>query len=206
MKLLNTSKKLLPLLLLPLASTVDAKIQPLDVSFTVLPEITVTEVRAMNFGSVLKLAAAATCTLTANVTNMEGPSLTKSDVAAAGTPGLLAGTCAGGDAGTVGVYEITAIQGSDVNITVTGETNADISFAPAGYAVDFGGTLGGGDDTPTLVPNNTSTAITVPATAEFNANVNPGVLRLVLGGTITNQRTLVADTAVSAGLTVDVVY
>jgi hypothetical protein len=205
MKNSKIAKKLLPLLVLPFASSTMAATESFNVGFTTLPEITVTEIQAMAFGSVLKLSAASACTLTANGTNTVTPAESKSIEAQAGTPGLLADDCAGGAAGTVGIYEITALQGSDVNITVTGETNANIQFEPIGYAMDFDGTTGA--DAVTVVSEAGGTVpITAPATAEFNATVSPGVLRLIMGGTITNQTTLLADTAVTANVTVDVVY
>jgi hypothetical protein len=200
----------LPFALLPLAVAVQAKIEPVDISFTTLPEITITQDRAMDFGSVLSLTPSDNCVMTVNAANNVGAALDKSSLAQAGTPGTLTGDCVTTTPGTPGIYFINTIQGSEVEVTLTGSTNADISFAPAGYVVDFDSNDDGGDstadDVATVIGTGTAVDVYAPTTGEFSATVSPGTIGLVLGGEIINQRALLAEAAVTADFTVDVIY
>jgi hypothetical protein len=203
MKTFKMSKKLLPILLLPLANVVIAKTEPFSVGFTTLPEIGINLVTAMDFGAVLKLGSTATCQMLANATNTLGTA----SVEKAGTSALnglaasLAGTCAGGDAGTLGVYEVTGLAGNAVTIILTGETNTDIQFEPAGYTWNFNGGA-----YLTLDDSVTGVGMQLAAGSDGTANVTPGLSRLILGGTITNQRALTAGETVSANFDISVNY
>lgn len=211
MKKINYAKTLLPVALLPLASAVQAKVQSVGIEFTTLPEITIVESRALSYGNVLALSAAAACAMTVDSGNTVGPALDKSSIAAAGTPGALGTGCgASGTPGTPGIYLITGIQGSELTVEINGSTNADLAFVPSGYVVDFDTDANGGDatgdDAATNITNGTPVDVYAPTTGEFSGTVQPGVVGLVVGGTVTNQRALLADTTVTADFTVDVIY
>jgi hypothetical protein len=214
MKKSNLSKTLgiTGLAMLPLASFVHAEVASVSVGFTTLPEITIAEQQQMSFGSVLSLTPADDCTMTVNSTNKVAASLDKSSLAGTGSPGALTGDCVTTTDGTPGVYYITAIQGSNVQVTLTGSTNTDISFAPAGYVVDFDNDSNAGDtdsddEAKTIDDDvNNDVAVYAPTTGEFSATVSPGVIGLVLGGEIVNQQALLADTPVTATFDVEVIY
>ncbi|MDU0354653.1 hypothetical protein RS130_12650 [Paraglaciecola aquimarina] len=87
-------KKLMPLLAVPLAGTALATDVTIPLSFETLPVITVTEETPMDFGQVLSLAQAATCTMSATA----GAAVTQSDEGNPTTTpagGTLSGDCSG---------------------------------------------------------------------------------------------------------------
>jgi hypothetical protein len=196
------SKKLLPLMLLPFANMASATTEQFTVGFTTLPAITIGPVTAMAFGQVLKLPNGSVCTMLAGGTHFLGTaSVEKSGTpAAGGTPGAMAGSCAGGDDGTLGVYEVAGLAGTDVTLTLLGETNVDIQFEPVGYTWDFN------NNAYIDLDNTGSDTYQIADGSDGTATVTPGVSRIILGGTITNQRVLLAGDNVTANFTIDVNY
>lgn len=196
------SKKLLPLMLLPFANIASATTEQFTVGFTTLPAITIGPITAMDFGQVLKLPNGSVCTMAADEVNTLGTaSVEKSGTPAAnGNPGQMSGSCTGGADGTLGVYEVAGLAGTDVTLTLLGETNADIQFEPIGYTWDFNaGAYVKLDETG-------SDTYQIADGGDGTATVTPGVSRVILGGTITNQRVLLAGDNVTADFTIDVNY
>lgn len=191
-------KKTLPILLLPLAYNVNATDVTVPMSFETLPVITVVEETAMDFGPVLSLAQAATCTLSAS----SGSVITASDDGtAATTPAggdLTAGTCSGGTA-QPGVYTITSIASTDIQVSVTAAApGASIGFAPIGVVINHNG------DTRDAIDGSTSPV--VESSAALNAFTAAGTNRVIMGGTITNQAPLTSGGSYSADFDITVVY
>lgn len=209
----NLSKKLLVTALagVAFASTAAQTINP-TVGFTTLPDITLNEIQAINFGNVLKLSQNATCTMALG-TDASGTDdhvfdaatirAAAADVPApsnAVTPGTYTDDCATGatGTGTPGLYEIVAEAGTDVTVILTGIDSTELGYAAAGYGISAGGgelpiTDGGAGQTFT-----TPTSATATSTA--------GVLRVAVGGTLTNLVKLDPDTSYSASLQIDVNY
>lgn len=72
MKTFKISKKLLPVMLLPLANAASATTAQFSVGFTTLSEITIGLIRGMKFVHVLKLPDLSACILTASATKTLG--------------------------------------------------------------------------------------------------------------------------------------
>lgn len=196
------------------SSVADTTITP-TVGFTTLPDITLSEIDAINFGTVLKLSANATCTFLMDGTThgvaaatIRAATADMTNAAGIGLPGTLTGDCATGvtfDAPTIaskgiqyGLYEIVAEAGTDVTVVLTGINSTELAFEPSGYGIAAGGSEVVLDDS--LGGN----AITTPSAA--TATSTAGVVRIALGGTITNNVKLDPDQSYTAGLQIDVNY
>jgi hypothetical protein len=204
MKNFKMSKKLLPLMLLPLADFASAASEPFSVGFTTLPEISITPITNMAFGPVLKLGSTDICEMLADAANNLGSTSIEKSAGSGtpgGNPGQMAQTCAGQADGVLGVYEVTGLSGTTVTIILAGETNADIQFEPAGYTWDFLS-----DAYKDLDDTNAGVTSQLADGADANADITPGIARLILGGSITNQRALTAGDSVSASFDISVNY
>jgi hypothetical protein len=189
-------KKLMPLLVLPLASSALATDVTVPLSFETLPVITVTEETPMDFGQVLSLAQAATCTMSA----ISGAALTQSDegnpnTTAAG--GTLSGDCSG--EGQPGIYTIKSVASASIKVSLTAGAATEISFVPSGIVIDYNG--GAARDAVT-----TASPAVVESSATLNAFTAAGTNRVIMGGKITNQQTLVSATAYTTTFDIDVIY
>lgn len=186
-----------------MAATFTAK-----VGFTTVPEITISQVTEINFGDTMKLATGATCIMLVNgASGSSLPTATmKSDMANSGAyTQVLTGDC--GDTvevGTPGIYEIIAVAGSTVKVTTNSVTaGTNFNFEPVGYGPDAQGST----STVKALPADTETTFVVPSAANANQpDETAGVLRIALGGTITNQSTLSAGVEYEEDFTVDVTY
>ncbi|MFT6284387.1 MAG: hypothetical protein ACJAXM_000859 [Arenicella sp.] len=208
MKNFNTFKKASPLLLLSAMAPAMATDVNVPLNFTTLPVISITEIRPLDFGAVLSLTAADTCTMdtsagTALTSAQEGVDSTIADMGTVAqvSVGELSGNCAGGADGNVGIYEITSFQDADITISVTTGTTTDIAFTPIGFVTNIieGGTFTREDlfvGTDALV--NASAALTAFAVAGTN--------RAIVGGTITNQVGLAAGAPYATDFNLNVVY
>lgn len=208
MKNLNTFKKVTPLLLIAAMAPAMATDVNVPLNFTTLPVITITEIRPLDFGPVLSLTAADTCTMstsagTALTSAQEG---VNSNIANLGSVaqvsvGELSGTCTGGADGNVGIYQITSFQDANISVSVTVGTTTDIAFNPIGYVTNIveGGTF-------TRETLNTTTPANVNASAALTAFAVAGTNRAIVGGTITNQVGLTAGAPYATDFNLNVVY
>jgi len=192
---LKNLQKALPLLILPLAYGANASDVTASLTFETLPVITIVETTPMDFGQVLSLAQAATCSLSATV----GTVIVEADDGTAVT------TPAGGDLGTgcsgegqPGVYTITSVASADIQVSVVAGAATQISFDPIGVVIDLG--------TSARDTLNTTTPAAVQASATLNAYTAAGTNRVIMGGTIVNQTTLTSGTAYTTTFDLNVVY
>lgn len=213
MKNSNIIKKFTPLLLIAAMAPAMATDVSVPLNFTTLPVITILPIRDLNFGPVLSLSAASTCTMKA-IDGVNGTALTPSQEgadAAAYTngdnapnfAGLLEGSCAGGADGEVGIYEITSFQDADITVNVTKGTTTEIEFTPSGYVTDLDDTSGS---------SFTREALTIGTDAEVNASTALtgfsviGTSRAIIGGTIINQIGLTAGNPYTTDFNLNVIY
>ena len=213
MKNINTFKKATPLLLISAMAPAMATDVNVPLNFTTLPVITILSIRDLDFGPVLSLGAAASCTMKA-IDAANGTLLTPSQEGADATAyangdnavnyaGLLTGSCAGGADGNVGIYEITSFQDADITVSVTAGTTTDIEFSPNGYVTDL-------DDTVADSFTRESLSIGVGANANASTALTGfsviGTSRAIIGGTIINQVGLTAGDPYATDFNLNVVY
>jgi hypothetical protein len=192
---LKNFKKALPLLMLPLTFVTNASDVTASLTFETLPVITVEETTAMDFGQVLGLAQAATCTLSAT----SGSVIVEADDGVAGTTpagGDLSTGCSG--EGQPGVYTITSVADADIQVSVVKGAATEIDFEPIGVVINHTAL-----SRDTI---NTSTSPVVNASAALNAYTAAGTNRVIMGGTIVNQTTLTSGTAYTTTFDINVVY
>jgi len=219
MKQLNIFKKATPLLLLTAMSTAMSPAMATDVTvplnFTTLPVITITTVtgKDLNFGEVLSLTLADTCTM--GTDDVGGTPLTPSDegtdsedgaIYTGGTEsqaltGLLSGACTGGANGQVGIYDIASFKDADITVTVTQGTATDISFTPIGFVTNV---VEGGTYTRETLAVGTDALVN--ASTQLTAYAQEGTNRAIVGGTITNFAPLTAGGTYATDFNLDVVY
>jgi hypothetical protein len=213
MKNRNTLKKVTPLLLLSAMAPAMATDVSVPLNFTTLPVITITPIRDLNFGAVLSLGAAASCTMKA-IDGANGTALTAVQEGADATSyangdntgnfaGLLEGSCAGGADGAVGIYEIKSFQDADITVSVTAGTTTEIAFTPNGYVTDLDDTAG---DSFTREPLFIGTDADANASTALTAQSVAGTNRAIIGGTIINQVGLAAGAPYATDFNLNVVY
>jgi len=194
---LQNFKKALPLLILPLAHGANATDVTASLTFETLPVITIVEETPLDFGPVLSLAQADSCTLSATV----GSIIVEADDGITGTTpaggDLTAGTCSGGTA-QPGVYTITSVASADIQVSVTAGAATEIAFTPVGVVINSTG--------PARDAIDGTTSPTVTASATLNAYTSAGTNRVIMGGTIVNQTTLTSGAPYSTTFDIDVVY
>lgn len=210
MKQLSSFKKASPLLLLAAMSPAMATDVNVPLNFTTLPVITIAEIRPLDFGPVLSLTLADTCTMSTSAGTPITPSDEGSDFTsnvtfatpgAATSVGEFSGDCTGASDGLPGIYEITSFADSDITVSVTAGTATDISFEPEGYVTNL---LEAG--TPTRVAISIGNDADVNASAAITAFAQAGTNRAIIGGTITNFAPLVAGDAYATDFNLNVVY
>jgi hypothetical protein len=195
-------KKLLPLVVLGASSAATAQEFTIPLTFDTLPEITLTEIRAMDFGPVLSLTQAASCVMdadtgTENLTAIQlGHATLTSYVINTNASGALSGTCGGN--GTVGIYEVSAYDGAALTVSVAKGTATEIDFTPLGFAVDH--------TTGDIVAVDTTTPADVDAAPALTAESQAGKTRVVVAGTVLNTQALVADGSYTTDFEINVVY
>lgn len=168
-----------------------------DITVTTIPDVTLTEVQALDYGTTMYVTAGGNCLMNASTPGNAPASLmqyTRQALVVAANYGDLTGTgCVNGAGnGTPGIYRITGIQGGSVRITISGVTGTDFSFSPnSGCIVNYNGTtVNDGDSCTTFVPGVQTTRL-LAATAEDDgtgATGQPSVagqLMFTVGGTVT---------------------
>jgi hypothetical protein len=209
MKQLNIFKKATPLLLITAMSPAMATDITVPINFTTLPIIEITEEIAMDFGPVLSLTLADTCTMLTNAGTLlsaadEGADSTSATFAttlAQNSVGQLSGSCAGAADAQPGVYEIKSFADANITVSVTAGTATDISFAPAGYVTDL---VEGGTFTRETLAIGTDALVNASAT--LTAFGLAGTNRAIVGGTITNFASLTAGDLYATDFNLNVVY
>jgi hypothetical protein len=203
-----------------LSASVEAKVEPLVVNFTTVPNITLIEKTAMDFGIGMSLANNVACTM--DVTD-EGTALTfpgdiimktatgngaGADAGNLGGPGCLASV---GSTGTIGLYEISGIAGGTVKVTVNNiTTGTSFNYVATGCVANYNDG-GDGDSCEAIIPGSPVDAV-IASSGDTVGNAGgagipaPGKTLIALGGVITTARTHVASEDMSESFTIDVTY
>lgn len=170
-----------------------------DFTITVntIPDVVLTQVRALAYGTRMFVTAGGTCLMNAATPGDAATALMQYDDAtlAAANYGALSGTgCVNGAAGsgTPGLYRIAGLAGSSVTVTITGVTGADFAFAPnSGCIVNYDGTVAA-DTCDAFVPGvpiarrlALANAAESPVTGGGVGVTTAGQLMFTVGGTVT---------------------
>jgi hypothetical protein len=191
-----------------------------SVGFTTVPDIGITQVQAMNFGSGLSLASGVACAMA--VTNAgnsyPGDQLLRIAGATADTVGTEVGDLTGagctasvGSKGTIGIYRIDGIAGGTVRVTVNNSTgNADFDYTATGCIGDYvAGTAGDICDAVTpgvAVDVRLADASDTVGNGATEGIPNPGQARIVLGGSITTTAVHTAGQTLTESFNITVTY
>lgn len=217
MKLKMMKKALIPASIATAAFSgyLNAATENYAVGFSTVPDITITEVTALDFGNGLGLASGSTCVMVGDSTAgtyIGDPTMNLSQdtpVAAGGNHGDT--TCATGvnDSGTVGVYEVIGVPGGTVSITVNDiGSGTAFNFTSTGCAGNYDG-LADGDGCTDLTSGAASVQLAAPGDTVGNTGTgNPvsGTTRISVGGTITTQQAHTAGTLLTESFVIDVTY
>ncbi|NVK23968.1 MAG: hypothetical protein HWE10_03485 [Gammaproteobacteria bacterium] len=216
MKTLNLLKKSAIVSLLTTASLAQATDVTVPLVFETVPEITVTNVKDIDFGNVLTLSQADECVMSTSA----GGSLLVSDegfdvdASATGAPddgttdpagGELSSDCLGAADAQPGVYEISSSPGATISVTVAAGAATEILFEPAGYITDFANNPG----TAAQIRNAFVDGVAdtgIVASGALNAFSAAGTNRVIVGGKITNQQALTAEQSYTTTFDINVVY
>lgn len=193
-----------------------------NVGFTTVPDISIVQIQAMDFGGFLGLTNGAACTMEIEdfnnaATKYPGDTLlnlasTGPSPAAANSGDLTTcGSAGGTDKGTIGVYEIQGIPGGDVKVTVNNiTTGADFNYTAVGCVGDYNGA--GDGDTCNAVTAGTQQTVTLAAPGDTVGNgvgegiPAPGATRIALAGTITATAVHLAGQTLTESFVIDVTY
>ena len=227
MKFFNKSKFALATssALMLVSLNVSAASEPFGVGFTTVPDITLLPVAAMDLGTGIFLPTGSVCDLAVSDdagTGYAGDTVMKlargsgseepQDVAYQ----LLGGTntdCANAGTvdGTAGLYEITAVPGGTVKVTVNSVTGGTFfNFVVAGCIGHYDGS-GNGDDCLAITPGTpvnirvADSGDTVGNTGTFGA-IASGKTLIAVGGVLTTAATHGSDTSMTENFTIDVTY
>jgi hypothetical protein len=225
MKAINCKKTLLASALIAvsgLSTSTLAADGTFGLNFTTVPDVSIAQVIALNFGDDLQLATGSDCTLAVNATTATPSSAAalidvSGDVTEGANFQLRSGACDSGSLtdGIVGKYVINGAEGVTVSITVnpilTG-SGGNFAFAPQGVASNYAAT--GDDSVEPLTPGVGQTATADirlhAATDAVAGGTNipfPGQSFLFVGGTLTADTQLTAGTIYTAStFVVDVTY
>lgn len=186
-----------------------------DISVTTIPDVTLTEVQALSYGTTMFVTAGGTCLMDASTPGDAATALMQYDGAtdAPASYGTLSGSgCVNGSGGTPGIYKIAGITAGTVRITISGVTGADFSFAPnSGCIVNYGNSAAA-DSCDSFVPGVTKTESLAAATEDAGTGggvgtSTPGELVFTVGGTVTIGGTnLTANQPYTENFPVTVVY
>jgi hypothetical protein len=204
-----------------LSTTVQAATASYAVGFTTVPDVSIVQLVAMDFGTGLLLSAGATCTMTNGTTEGSADFIgntamrladATATLAPAGSNAVLSGTaCTGGGSGTVGLYEVSGAAGALVQVSVnsiTGGTN--FNFTPAGCISSYDGNSDG-DTCATITPKTDVQVQTAAAADQLTNTGTPGApavgkTYIAVGGDLIVSTTLSAGTTYTEQFTIDVTY
>jgi hypothetical protein len=217
------NKKILALAVIAAASlsaSVDAKVEPLVVSFTTVPNISLIESAGMDFGIGMSLANSSVCAMAVTdegtATSYPGDIVMKT--ATGNTVGANAGDLSGagclasvGSKGTIGLYEISGIAGGTVKVTVNNITaGTSFNYVATGCVAKYNDG-GDGDSCEAITPGTPVDAV-IASSGDTVGNAGgsgipaPGKTLIALGGTITTTKTHIANEDMSESFTIDVTY
>ena len=170
------------------SSAANAAIFNASASFRTIADVTITEVQALSFGTIVTGKAATDCQLTAAIASADGTVIVtaNADVETTSTG------CTSDDA-VVGAYAIGGAIDSTITILMASVAEADFTFAPAGDYSDIEG--------------SNPIVTTYFADAPFNVVLSDsGEGLLAVGGTLNILNDLTASTSYAVAYDVSVVY
>lgn len=204
-----------------LSLNTSAKTENYSVGFSTVPDITITQNQAMDFGSGLFLASGSACDM--NVTDHSGTGYAgdvvmglsrTADEAADPAYSILGGAAtdcvdAGTATGTPGLYEIVAVPGGQVKVTVNDVTaGTAFNFVATGCVGDYDG-AGDGDDCTDVSAGLVTVQVADAGDTVGNNGLGlpvPGKTFIAVGGTITSQANQTANALLTESFTIDVTY
>lgn len=222
MKAINFKKSLLASTVLVMMSGLSTTTQAADgtfgLTFTTIPDVSIVEQTALDFGEDLVLSQSSTCTLVLTDDSGTGnPSSTDARVAdssfiAGTTYQTRTGECDNTSNGIVGKYTITGAAGVEVDIAVNGIAPGagNFSFVPVALAGDYNNQLDG-DELTELTTTGIVAAGKVNLATSTDTGTGgspiPGQTFLYVAGTLTAQNTLTAgSTYDDQQFVIDVTY
>lgn len=171
-------------------------------SFDTVPLVGLFLVRDIAFGEGLELSAGSKCTMTVSATDSPPEAdaqMSKTgtaNVAAAGNYQKRTNQCDNSVDGVAGLYRVVGGAGVPVFITVSPGTDGDVTFTPAGVAVDYdNATSSGGGDSFTAIASATEMEVDLATSGDRTNSVGQAVVGetvIALGG---EYEALVALTA-----------
>lgn len=196
-------------LLLGGAGLANAASESFNVTVTTLPDLVLTQVQALSFGTNVYIDAGGVCTMDADIPG-DTATQTKRAVAvtATGFGDLTGAGCVNGvGAGTPGLYKIAGLQGQSVSISIGGVVGTDFSFTPAGCIATYDDGVDGDLCTTYSGAISAQSYDLASTTDGGDAGVTAGELIFSVGGSITiGASDLTANLAYSESFPVDVVY
>ena len=199
------------------SATAYAASQSFDITATTVPDVSLSEVTPLNYGTTMFVTAGGTCLMQAtspgsDLADMQWPNNT--GVAAANYGDLSGSGCVNGlGTGTPGIYKVTGVAGAAVKITITGFTGTDFNFSPnSGCIVTYNGDNTDDADTcESFIPGVQETVnLAAAAETDTSGSTNSAVaaeLVFTVGGTVTvGAVDLSPNTAYAEAFSVNVVY
>lgn len=189
-----------------------------DITVNTIPDVTLSEVQALDYGTTMFVTAGGTCQMNATTPGNQSSGMQYQTSAAvnAANYGDLSGTgCVNGSGtGTPGIYKITGISGGTVRITISGITGTDFTFAPnSGCIVLYDGTTAVDSCTSFVPGTQTSRRLSAGPASEDTATTPAGEasvageLVFTVGGTVTiGGVDLTANQAYTENFPVTVIY
>ena len=199
------------------SATAYAASQSFDITATTVPDVSLTEVTPLDFGTTMFVTAGGTCLMQAaspgsNLAVMQWPNNT--GVAAANYGDLSGSGCVNGTGtGTPGVYKVSGVDGTAVKITITGFTGTDFNFSPnSGCIVTYNGDNTDDADTCASFIPGVQQTVNLAATGETDTSGSTnsaiaGEVVFTVGGTVTvGGVDLSPNTSYAEAFSVNVVY
>ncbi len=190
-----------------------------NITVNTIPDVTLTEVQALDYGTTMFVTAGGTCLMNASIPGSAASGqmqyMRTTAVAASNYGNLTGSGCVNGTGtGTPGIYRIAGITGGSVRITISGVTGADFSFSPnSGCIVSYSGNnTDDADSCTTFVPGTQTTRTLAAATEDDATGGNgqasvAGQLMFTVGGTVTIGGTdLTANQSYTQNFPVTVIY
>lgn len=193
------------------SSTAFSASESFDLTVTTLPDVAITELQALDFGSNMYVGAGLSCFMDA-ATPGDGNNGTTADMnyeaggVAPSKFGELSGTgCVAAAVASPGIYELSGLTGLDVDVTVTGVTGTDFTFYPNSGCIENYDGGAAGDTCESFIPGAAET-VTLADTGD-DGNAADGIAIMTVGGTITiGGADLTANTAYTENFTIEVTY
>jgi len=197
---------------LSLANQTDA-----GISFTTVPDVSILQLQAIQFGGDMTLSLNDTCSLL--VSAAVGPDEVDSGIAPNAVVGEAAtfqqrgGSCDPTNAvdGTAGIYEVSGGAGVPVKITVNTLTGTNFNFVPTGAIGNYdGANTANGDSLQDITADTEHTVNLANVNDVINAaqggSPQAGKTKIFVGGTLTASTALTAGTPYTEQFTIDVTY